>query len=94
MSSLQHKEVLFGFDGSDARHQVTDQSSLAAEDRGRAAAVEAHEAPHCLPTARFKRGLGHGKASHAGLSKSQIGRLFHGQVEGEGIDAALEHSLP
>jgi hypothetical protein len=30
------------------------------------------------------------KASHAGLSKNQIGRLFHGHVEGDRIDAALE----
>ena len=30
------------------------------------------------------------KASHAGLSKHQIRRLFHGHVEGDRIDAALE----
>jgi hypothetical protein len=29
-------------------------------------------------------------ASHAGLSKNQIRRLFHGHVEGNRIDAALE----
>jgi hypothetical protein len=43
-----------------------------------------HRGPHCRS---YSRGV---KASPAGLSKNQISRLFHGHVEHDRIDAALE----